>query len=379
MISILFWMSAFIWLVILILPWKPWRTTETLESGPSENPATANSCDFSDITVVIPARNEEYIIDQTLRALVENYSALNIIVVDDNSVDQTANIVDAFSAEHNVTLVRGKPLKKGWSGKLWAQQQAVEQVTTGQILFLDADITLKPGILYQLVEFKQQTNSSLVSLMVTPSMQSEWERLLMPAFIYFFKFLYPFHLSNQPASRIAAAAGGCILVDKSALDTIGGLNVIKNALIDDCSLAKAIKSAGFKTWTGLTRSAWSHREYTGLREIWDMVARTAYTQLMYSISLLLACTLMMLVLFIIPVSGLFFLDISQPEWIAALSAVILMAITYTPTLSYYNLSVIKALELPFIALMYLMMTWHSAVRYFSGERSRWKGRIYETT
>ncbi len=371
-------LSAFIWLVILVLPWKPWATSESLDVEYTEidKAVSFSKNNLSDITIVIPARNEEQVLQQTLLALVNHYPGLKVIVVDDNSTDSTAEIVESYR-HYSITLLQGRPLEAGWSGKLWAQHQAVMTATTSQLLFLDADITLTPGLIEKLSEIKHETQSHLVSLMVTPSLDSRWERLLMPAFIYFFKFLYPFRLSNQPNSSIAAAAGGCILLDKKVLDQIGGLNVIRNALIDDCSLAKAVKSAGFKTWIGLTHSAWSHRGYEGLSPIWNMVARTAYTQLMYSVSLLLLCSFMLVVLFILPVVNLFILLPFQVEWVVSLVALLLMASTYLPTLQFYRLPFRKAFELPLIALLYLIMTWHSALRYFRGERSRWKDRIYE--
>ncbi|SMG65825.1 hopene-associated glycosyltransferase HpnB [methanotrophic bacterial endosymbiont of Bathymodiolus sp.] len=134
-----------------------------------------------------------------------------------------------------------------------------------------------------------------------------WEKMLMPAFIYFFKMLYPFALANKPASKVAAAAGGCILVNTQSLQAIGGMAAIQDAVIDDCTLAKKIKQAGYKTWLGLTHSVISQRPYVSLTEIWDMVARTAYTQLFYSNSLLLVCTLLMSLMYLLPWFGLVFL------------------------------------------------------------------------
>jgi len=378
MLNELVFLSAIIWLVILALPWRPWATTESVDVESTDSRPTADAPGFrpDQITVVIPARNEEQVLTQTLQALVDHYPALKVIVVDDNSTDDTAEIVRKFQRD-SVELLDGQPLQTGWSGKLWAQHQAVMTVKTEQVLFLDADVTIKPGLFEELVKIKQETGSHLVSLMVAPSLASRWERLLMPAFIYFFKLLYPFQLSNRPKTPIAAAAGGCILIEKKALDDIGGLQTIRNALIDDCSLAKAVKSAGYKTWIGLTNSAWSHRGYPGLSTIWNMVARTAYTQLMYNIGLLALCTFLLIVMYILPFVGLLILPAFASEWLASLSAVVLMALTYLPTLRFYRLPVAKIVELPLIATLYLIMTWHSAIRYFRGERSRWKDRVYE--
>lgn len=378
MLTALVLFSALVWLVILLLPWRPWATTEAVDVDLTDTHQTTGEYrrNLDQITVIIPARNEEPVLTPTLHALVSHYPDLKIIVVNDNSTDRTADIVLGFS-QHSISLLDGKPLEAGWSGKLWAQHQAVMTVSTEQILFLDADISLQPGLIEKLVDIKQKTGANLVSLMVTPSLNSRWERLLMPAFIYFFKLLYPFRLSNHPGSHIAAAAGGCILIDKKILDDIGGLRTIRNALIDDCSLARAVKSAGYKTWIGLTHSAWSHRGYHGLSPIWNMVARTAYTQLMYNIGLLLLCTFLLVVLFALPIICLSVMPPFSVEWYISLVAILFMALTYLPTLRFYRLSFAKVFELPLIAVLYLIMTWHSALRYFRGERSRWKGRVYD--
>jgi len=197
----------------------------------------------------------------------------------------------------------------------------------------------------------------------------------MPAFIYFFKMLYPFALANKPESHMAAAAGGCILIETQALRDIGGMASIKGAVIDDCTLAKKIKQAGYQTWVGLSRGVISQRPYVSLSEIWDMVARTAYTQLLYSNSLLLVCTLVMLLLYVLPVVGL--ISFSGYAWSFSVLAFLTMTMLYLPTLRFYSLNSAWAILMPVIAGLYLLMTWTSATRYWRGERSRWKGRIYQ--
>lgn len=239
---------------------------------------------------------------------------------------------------------------------------------------LDADIHLNAGILNALKQKQIAEQLPFISLMARLSTESFWEKLLMPAFIYFFKMLYPFALANNPNSKMAAAAGGCILIETKVLQAIGGMESIKDAVIDDCSLAKAVKQAGYKTWVGLTQDVVSQRPYVALSEIWNMVARTAYTQLFYSKSLLLMCTLLMSLLYLLPVWGIVFLE--GQAWFYALFSLITMGILYLPTVSFYRMNRLWALVMPVIAGLYLLMTWTSAIRYWRGERSRWKGRIY---
>jgi hopene-associated glycosyltransferase HpnB len=205
-------------------------------------------------------------------------------------------------------------------------------------------------------------------------MENFWERLLMPAFVYFFKLLYPFALANSPDRRFAAAAGGCIMLETRLLARIGGFAAIHGALIDDCALAKKVKATGARTWLGLSRAVVSLRRYDTLADVWDMVARTAFTQLRYSVWLLALCTLAMPILFWLPPAALFASDSAVS--LAAGWAVLLMAGTYAPTLRFYGRSAAWGLLKPVIAAAYLAMTWSSALRYWRGERSRWKGRVY---
>jgi hopene-associated glycosyltransferase HpnB len=214
----------------------------------------------------------------------------------------------------------------------------------------------------------------LVSLTAEPRLASFWERLLLPAFVYFFRLLYPFRLSNGPSRHVAAAAGGCVLVERRVLEAIGGFAALRGALIDDCTLARLAKDAGFRTWIGLTRSARSRRPAATLRSVWEMVARTAFTQLRYSAVLLLACTLLMLLAFAVPVAGALAGDTTVR--LVAAGTLATMCATYLPLLRYYDLGALRAVTLPAAALLFLLMTWSSALRYWRGTRSSWKGRVY---
>lgn len=361
-------LAALIWLITAILPWQPWRNREFLEGTTSE------AVDLSDVTVVIPARNEAEVVVNTLQALKGQGTGLRIILVDDESNDGTSTIARSVRLE-NIQVIQSQALPKGWTGKLWAQEQGLQAVQTSLTLLLDADICLQPGIIAALKAKRDAEDLQLVSLMAMLKVDSFWEKMLMPAFIYFFKMLYPFALANKPESSMAAAAGGCVLVDTSALHEIGGMAVIKNAVIDDCTLARKIKQAGYKTWLGLTHSVLSQRPYQSLTEIWDMVARTAYTQLFYSISLLLVCTTMMTLMYFLPLYGV--LCFTGLAWLFSIFALFIMLGLYLPTLHFYRLNYLWTLFMPVIAGLYLLMTWTSAIRYWRGERSRWKGRIYQ--
>ncbi|MGB1800123.1 MAG: glycosyltransferase [Gammaproteobacteria bacterium] len=355
-----------IWLSILLLPWRPWSTRESLDStNITEKP------DLSDITVLIPARNEAENITETLSALKNQGNNLNVILVDDQSTDDTSGLAKSVGLQ-NLTIVNGKELIEGWSGKLWALEQGRQQVKTPYIILLDADIVLKENLIPVVLEKAKNEQLQMLSLMAFLKMQSFWEKLLMPAFIFFFKLLYPFHLSNKPNSWIAAAAGGFIFIETKVLEELSGFECIKNALIDDCSLAKQVKNKKHKIWTGMTHSAISIRSYDTLSSIWQMVARTAYTQLFYSPLLLLVCTLLMLAAFCLPALALF----QAQTFVTGLIILAIQVGCYLPTLRYYSMNPAYALCLPLIGVLYLVMTWSSAYRYYFAKGANWKGRYY---
>ena len=363
--------GAAIWLCILVLPWQPWRVRERLEP---ESAGDGAETGLADVTVLIPARDEAAVVGDTLAALGRQGRGLRVILVDDRSSDGTAEVARLAATESlSLDIHGGAPLADGWTGKLWALEQGRRHVETPLVLLLDADITLRPGMVRALLAKREESGAALVSVMAALRMQRGWERLLLPAFIFFFRLLYPFHLANKPSRWVAAAAGGCVLMETAALERIGGFDAIRGALIDDCALARAVKNAGLRTWVGVTSGAVSHRAYPTLDAVWQMVARTAYTQLRYSPALLLLCTLLMALAFWAPVAGL---AGSLAAQIAAGTGLVAMAVCYVPTLRYYRLSPAWALALPLIGTLYLAMTWHSALRDWGGRRSVWKGRVY---
>jgi len=362
-------LSAVSWVGFVLSPWGLWRNQAVLDVIE----ATKGADGLDEITVLIPARNEAEVILKTLRSVIAQGRELKIILIDDASEDGTVEKVRKL-AKADLRVIRNLPLPSGWSGKLWALEQARQFVTTPYTLLLDADIELDRGVLNALRENMRRRDLSFVSLMAVPPMSSGWEKLLMPAFVYFFKILYPFEAVNSPYAKLAAAAGGCILMESQLLERIGGFAAIKTAVIDDCALAGRVKSQRFKIWLGLTHSVKSVRGYHRLKEIWNMVARAAFAQLRYSVGLLVLCTLAMLLLYGIPAVMVASSNIVMRG--LSLGSLVIMFLTYIPILRFYNRSWVWALCLPFIAALFLAMTWTSAIRYWRGEQTRWKGRVY---
>jgi hopene-associated glycosyltransferase HpnB len=360
--------GSLLWLALILVPWRPWSTRERLEPG--DERAERN---LSDVTVLVPARNEATVIERTLSALDDQGLGLRVILVDDQSSDQTAAL--AFSTlSTGLQVIQGEPLPPGWTGKLWALEQGWRNTKTELVLLLDADIELAPRMIGALKQKLIDEQLDLASIMAWLRMETFWEKLLAPAFIYFFKLLYPFSVGNTQSSRLGVAAGGCILIRSDALRRTGAFLSIRDAIIDDCSLASRVKRSGGRTWTGLSHSVRSHRAYVRFSNFCEMIERTAFTQLGYSMGLLLATTFLMLLAFWFPLAGL--LSSSLVVRGFAVLGICAMISSYLPTLSYFRRSALWAPLLPLVGGLYLLMTWSSALRYWRGKRSEWKGRVY---
>jgi hopene-associated glycosyltransferase HpnB len=333
------------------------------------------------IAVILPARNEVETIARALEALgAQEYAGeLRIFVVDDHSEDETAAEVQralrARGLSDRVTILQAAALQVGWTGKLWAMQQGIDAsagFAPDYFWFTDADIVHAPDTLVRLVSRAENEARDLVSLMVLLQAKTFPERLLIPPFLYFFLKLYPPRWIARLKARTAGAAGGCVLLRRSALERIGGLSAIRSEVIDDCSLARAVKRTGGAIWMGLTRKSVSLRAYDTFAEIRDLIARTAFTQLEYSALLLLGTILGMLLTYILPVVLVFHTE--PTVWRVSFAAWVLMTVTYLPTVRFYKLSALWALTLPVAAAFYCYATGLSALRYWLGRGGQWKGR-----
>ena len=302
-----------------------------------------------------------------------------MVVVDDHSEDATVRIARQaareLNAESRTTIHTASPLPSGWTGKLWALNEGVTQAAPPAptyYWFTDADIVHAPDALQRLVARAERDHLDLASLMVLLQAKTLPERALIPAFLFFFLKLYPPRWIGNPRARTAGAAGGCILLRRDALERIGGLAAIRNEVIDDCALARAVKRSGGRLWMGLTRASISLRAYTTVREIRDLIARTAFTQLRYSALLLLGTLAAMFLTYLAPVALLFAHD-PAPR-ILGVSAWLLVSLLYLPTIRFYRLSPVWAATLPLSALLYSYATCLSAARHYLGRGAQWKGR-----
>jgi hopene-associated glycosyltransferase HpnB len=361
------------WLGVLLVPHQPHRVRERLEAD------VAAPDDLSAVTVLIPARDEAASIGRAIAALGAQGRGLDVVVVDDESSDDTrAAVARAAGPDLSLRIVEGRPLPEGWAGKLWALEQGFAVVDRPYVLLLDADIELAPRLVPALLAKMRERDATLVSLLAELNCETFWERLLCPAFVFFFKLLYPFAWSNDASKATAAAAGGCMLVRADALRQIGGFAAIRGALIDDCTLAAALKRHRSPIWLGMTHSVRSLRVYASLRDFWSMVARSAFTQLHYSTAWLLAVTALMMLTLLAPPLGLAAgLAAAEPSVaLTAAAAWLALCAAYWPIVAFYRLPGAWAATLPVAAALFLLMTWGSAFGYWRGTRARWKERDY---
>jgi hopene-associated glycosyltransferase HpnB len=369
-----------IWLYLIAARGGFWCAAKRDNNEHAERPAMQ----WPQVSAIIPARDEAETVGETVASLLrQDYRGrLSVILVDDQSRDDTAararDAAAALGGSDRLIVISGRALPPGWTGKLWAQSQGVEygieragSMPSDYLLLTDADITYAPGAVSALIAHSQQDGLVLNSLMVKLRCKSFAERMFVPAFVFFFQMLYPFAWANDPRRSTAAAAGGCMLAKREALQAAGGIAAIRGALIDDCALAKLLKAQG-PIALALTERAHSLRAYPAIGDIRRMVSRTAYAQLRYS-PVLLAGTIAGLALtYLAPVAlALFSAGYAQ---FAGIFAWALMALAFRPILRFYRLSWLWAPALPAIAAMYMAFTLDSAYQHARGRGGMWKGR-----
>jgi hopene-associated glycosyltransferase HpnB len=375
MMLILSLISLLAWIYLIAFHGEFWRSIPAL--GPVLGAGRPSGA--AKVAVVVPARNEAETIGRSVGSLLmQGYAGdLAVILVDDNSTDGTAFIAAGLGADERLIVIPGAPLPRGWSGKLWAVHQGLAHDKAryaDYVLLTDADIEHGPGHVAALVAKAEADGLDLVSEMVRLHCATAAEHALIPAFVFFFQMLYPFAWVADPGKRLAGAAGGTMLVRRAALDRIEGVSRIRHHLIDDCALAGEIKSTGGRIWLGHSEQAASIRVYGDWREIWNMIARTAFVQLKHSLWLLLGCVVGMGMLYCIPPLAALFAH-GLPRLVGIL-AWLMMALAFQPTLRRYGRSPSWGLALPAIALFYLCATVASAARHFTGQGGGWKNRTY---
>ncbi len=368
--------TLLLWISLLFFRGQFWRIRD-IQTGPAVTAAR--------VAVIIPARNEADVVGQTVASLLQQTGSheLQIFLVDDGSTDGTAQAARASAAAMGgaarLAVIEGRALPAGWSGKLWAMQQgiALARLTNPDFfLFTDADIVHAADSVSTLISILQSDNRDMASFMVKLHCRSFAEKMLIPAFVFFFFKLYPPDWIANPRHKTAGAAGGCILLRPAALDRAGGIEAIRSAVIDDCALAARIKHGGGRLWLGASTTTKSIRPYGGFSGIGSMISRSAFNQLHHSALLLMLSVAGMAITYLLPPALVFFSHRLAPAALGG-TAWVLMTISYLPVLRLYRLNPLWALALPGIAVFYLGATVHSAWKYWIGRGGQWKGRVQD--
>lgn len=362
-----------VWVYLIAFRGRFWNPEKGERAGVKAPPRT--------VVAVIPARDEADVIGGTIGSLLaQDYSGrLGIVVVDDHSSDGTAAVARAAAVEagaaDRVTVVTSEPMPRGWTGKLWAVRQGTAvaaRMSPDYLLLTDADIVHAPDNLSGLVARAESEGYDLVSLMVRLHCRGFWERLMVPAFVFFFFKLYPPRWVADSRRGIAAAAGGCMLLRRGVLERIGGIDSIRHEIIDDCALARRVKSVG-KVWLGIADETRSVRPYGSWRPLWDMISRCAFAQLNYSTGVLISLLVGMVVTYLVP-PLLVLLSRETAAIVLGGAAWLAMTLSFLPTLKIYRCPLLLAPLLPAIALFYMAATVFSAVQFWRGRGGSWKGR-----
>ncbi len=371
-------MSLAIWIYLLVGRGRFWSVRRQLPT------VDLSHVPKKRVAVVIPARNEADVVSEPITSLlVQNWPTLHVYLVDDASSDATARVAYAAAekagASDRLTVIKAEPLPAGWTGKLWAVHQGTNRALAAgpdYLLLTDADIRHGATSIAELVSIAESGQYDLASYMVQLACSTNAEKALIPAFVFFFLMLYPPAWISSSSSHTAGAAGGCILIRAQALRRIGGVQSIRNEVIDDCALARAVKRSGGKVWMGLTDQTRSVRSYGTFGEIEHMIARTAFNQLHHSGWLLLGTVLGLCITYLAP--PLLLLSGRPAAVIIGAAAWALMALAYLPMVHFYRQRFLWSLALPAIAAFYLAATVHSAFRYWRGVGGTWKGRVQDT-
>ncbi len=242
------------------------------------------------VSVLLPARNEEKDLGRCLDSLVnQDYPDYEIIVIDDNSTDRTGEIMRSYAARYpKIKVLTGKPLADGWLGKPYACTQLAENADAEYLLFTDADTVHSRTSVSWAVTNMARHDADFLSAYVRHTIGSIGEAVLVPIVYLLTTFLIPLSLvpeRNNPL--LSFAIGQFIMVRKKVLESIGGFASVRNSIVEDMDLARAVKSSGFKTVFTDAKDYVSCRMYDSYWDACNGLSRVIFSAI-YGSKLLLA-------------------------------------------------------------------------------------------
>jgi chlorobactene glucosyltransferase len=331
------------------------------------------------LSFLIPARNEATVIGDTVSAILQqDYPNLELILLDDNSSDNTAAIAYRATADDSrFRAISGKPLPDGWVGKNWACHQLSEEASGDYLIFTDADVRWKPGSLSALVNDLTTTNADLMTIWSTQETQTWGERLCVPLMAFVILGYLP-HLavSHIPLSAFAAANGQCMAFRRRAYNAIGGHKAIRNEIVEDIGMARQIKSAGMRLRMTDGNRLVTCRMYNNWSDVRNGYAKNITAGYGDSLIGLLAGTLFHWTVFLLPwlwlVVSIATGNTTHLLWsvLLAVWGIVIRALTAAAT----HQRIVDALLLPISVILMSIIAAQSAYWYLRYGGPRWKDR-----
>lgn len=343
------------------------------------------------VSILVPARNEEESLPALLASLLcLDYPDYEVILVDDDSTDRTAEIAAEWAArpesQGRLHVIHNRTLPPGWRGKVWALGQALEAACGEWLLTTDADVVFHPKLLRLALATAIKKDVQLLSVAPEFEYGCFWERVVLPAFSFLLATLFPLRLVNRPGFPRAIAAGAFILMRRQDFVDLGGYERLRSDVVEDLRTAELFKHNGRRVHVALSRGLFVTRMYKNARELWEGMSRSAFEGVRFSISRALAGILVGNLLAVLPWVALLarlWFDLAHgrtpgadPALRLAAAACGTSALVYGSFLALARASLVYVVTLPLATLFYTGATVNSMLRGLFGNGVAWKGRQY---
>jgi chlorobactene glucosyltransferase len=333
--------------------------------------------------VLLPARNEEAVIERALESIQQqDYPAFEVVVLDDNSSDRTGALAgERARDDRRIRLLRGEELAHGWVGKAFACHQLAREAKGDLLLYVDADTVLAPGAVSGGVEELHRSSADLLTVIPRQRMDSFWEKVLIPL-LHFSTFCYlPMPLVSRTRSpRLAMANGQYMLFRRDAYERIGGHESVRGAIVEDVWLARRVKAEGLRLAIRYGGRLVGCRMYSSFREIWAGFSKNLFPGLGYSVPMVTG-----VILFSVLTSVLPFALLAQhlllgevgtgvgPIVAGQVGGILLIRLLLSLR---FDMELWPILLHPLAMLVFIAIAVNSAFWVLAGKGSRWKGRLY---